>query len=52
MTKRELKKSKMLDFSHMKKVVNQPQQEKDFMDKYRIIIKELRQRLNKLRGKI
>ena len=54
MTKKDWKtKSKVpLNFTHMKKVVQQPQQEKDLMDKYRIIIKELRSRLNKLRGKI
>ena len=39
-----------LNFTHMKKVVPQPT--KDLMDKYREIIKELRYRLNKLRGKI
>ncbi len=40
-----------LDFSHMKKLVPQVEAvEKDIMDKYRIIIKQLRQRLNELRG--
>ena len=40
-----------LNFTHMKTVVSQPQQLQDPMNKYRIIIKELRERLNKLRGK-
>ena len=44
-------KSKTLDFARMKNVVSQPQQSQDPMNKYRIIIKELRERLNKLRGK-
>ena len=54
MTKKDWKtKSKApLNFTHMKKVVPQPQPPKDLMDKYREIIKELRYRLNKLRGKI
>ena len=52
MIKKELqKKSKILDFSRMKTVVSQPQQSQDPMNKYKIIIKELRERLNKLRGK-
>ena len=38
-----------LNFTHMEKAV--PQQPRDLMDKYRDIIKELRNRLNKLRGK-
>jgi len=43
------KNKKSLDFSRMKnKVVTNV--EKDYMDKYRNIIKELRQRLFKLRG--
>ena len=54
MTKKDWKtKSKVpLNFTHMKKVVQQPQRQIDLMDKYRNIIKELRSRLNKLRGKI
>ena len=54
MTKKDWKtKSKVpLNFTHMKKVVQQPQRQTDSMDKYRNIIKELRSRLNKLRGKI
>ncbi len=40
-----------LNFSHMKKLIPQVATvEKDIMDKYRSIIKELRIRLNKLRG--
>ena len=43
------KNKKSFDFSRMKnKVVTNV--EKDYMDKYRNIIKELRQRLFKLRG--
>ena len=45
------KNKKPLDFSRMKnKVVTNI--EKDYMDKYRNIIKELRQRLFKLRGNV
>ena len=45
------KNKKSLDFSRMKnKVVTNI--EKDYMDKYRNIIKELRQRLFKLRGNV
>jgi len=45
------KNKKSLDFSRMKnKVVTNV--EKDYMDKYRNIIKELRQRLFKLRGNV
>ena len=42
-------KNKSLDFSRMKNNVVK-NVEKDYMDKYRNIIKELRQRLFKLRG--
>ena len=45
------KNRKPLDFSKMKnRVVTHI--EKDYMDKYRNIIKELRQRLFKLRGNV
>ena len=43
------KNNKSLDFSRMKNNVVK-NVEKDYMDKYRNIIKELRQRLFKLRG--
>ena len=45
------KNKKSLEFSRMRnKVVTNV--EKDYMDKYRDIIKELRQRLFKLRGNV
>ncbi len=44
-------KNKSLDFSRMKNNVVK-NVEKDYMDKYRNIIKELRQRLFKLRGNV
>ena len=45
------KNNKSLDFSKMKNNVVK-NVEKDYMDKYRNIIKELRQRLFKLRGNV
>ena len=45
------KNNKSLDFSRMKNNVVK-NVEKDYMDKYRNIIKELRQRLFKLRGNV